>query len=177
MKALTRKNYAFSTLIFFALIISSLLLLTGCLMKNEPSLDQPFLITVTNPDIQEKNDGSYLFLNVEIMNRTENDYSDVQYSIKFNEEISPYIASRVIEFKSDLFNVTTPEKALANKSSPLLVVGFNHNWSLGLTEESNLKEYANYNLEQLAENLNTVTVLIEWNNGKQELIQNVSVRN
>lgn len=177
MKNINKVRFNPSTLILITIIVLSLHFLPGCQKKNALSFDQPFLITVSNPEIQEEDGVKYLFLSVEIMNKTENDYHDVHYTLSLNKEITPFIGSQIIDFKSDQFTVTTPERASANKLPTLLVIGFKHNWSMAITEESDLKEYTNYNLEQLTENLKTVTVLVEWNNGKQEYVQNVSILN
>jgi len=163
MKSNYKGHLIHPNLILLILILTLFLLLPGCQKKNVLSLDQPFLITVSNPEIQEEDGVKYLFLSVEIMNKTENDYHDVHYTLSLNKEITPFIGSQIIDFKSDQFTVTTPEKASANKLPTLLVIGFKHNWSMAITEESDLKEYTGKrgNLEPLTRSVRATSARVE----------------
>lgn len=174
----------------FTLIIAILILLNfnACTSKHNNDIvteNNPFEIKVSIAKIinekqkvfenekliETDNIDSRLVLSVQIHNLTDQELKKVWYELKLNNEAKPFIASQIINFKSDKKDVTSKKNALDNQTKPqnnkLLIWGYKHEWGMLLTPEKELKEYHNLTSDQLLDYLKFIEVKVHWKNGEQ----------
>lgn len=173
--------YAISlTILLLAGVLASKLLLPN--HANSSDHKDPFLIHVNSVkidnetptetdqlnDTTESKISKYLVINLSIENIYDEEYRDVQYSMKLNHEVKPFIASGIISFESDRFWVTPKSIAAESRNTlPLKVSGFDHNWNLLLTSEADLEDYHDKTLSELLDHLKSLEVQVKWSGGMQ----------
>lgn len=122
-----------------------------------------------------------LVIKVSIENKTDNDYKNVEYYLRLNEEVKPYIASGIIEFPQEKMDVVSQKKfnelkekgKLNSMESPVLW-GFEHEWNMSLTTEEYLKNYFNLSPNDFKNALKSITVTIHWDKGEQ--VENIPIQ-
>lgn len=134
-----------------------------------------------NSEVAVKNINYYLSICVTIENKTKNDFQNVSFKLILNKEVSPFIASHILEYDSEKMNVTSEKKAEASvleKSDELLIYGFSHTWDMLLTTEGDLREYYdNLSVEEISDYLQSIQVDISWDGGSQSKTIDLSLRN
>ncbi|MGN9165394.1 hypothetical protein ACTNDY_09000 [Tissierellaceae bacterium HCP3S3_D8] len=119
--------------------------------------------------IEKSGEDSRLIIKVSILNTTNQEFKNVYYEFELNPDIEPFIASQVLKFTSDKFYVTTVQQAAADSKSEILKVsGFEHNWNMLLTPNTELIEYYNRKPDDIYDALKTITIKIKWDGGEQE---------
>lgn len=148
--------------------------------------DQPFEISVDEVKVIRKQQQIFqdnnliqtdeyenrLLITVSINNITELELKKVWFELQLNSEVEPYIASKILKFKSDKMDITSHEKALEAdlKDKPQdkpIVWAFSHEWNMTLTTEDDLDTYYGLSPEGLAEELKSITVKVTWKGGSQ----------
>ena len=116
----------------------------------------------------------HLVLKVSIENNTDQDYKNVEYYIGLNEEVKPYVASGIIEFHQEKMDVLSKGKINELKEKGELysgetpaICGFEHEWNIPLTNEVYLKNHFKLSPDGLENALQSMTVMIRWDGGKQ----------
>ena len=157
----------------------------------QKSIMNPFQIEISEPHIiqeakQHFNDGKLvtdsgteqrLQFTISILNTSEYDFSETWFEASLNDEVKPFIASQVISYRSDKFDVTSEAKAdLVNNKNNLKITGFNHNWSLLLTTPDDLADYNGMTPDEIVNALRSIHVQIHWDSGTQEQDIPISVQ-
>lgn len=164
-------------------VVMAACMLIACTPNSNPvETVQPFEISVTEVKVisnqqqmiqdnnltQSDQIKNRLVVSVSINNVTDMEFKKVWYELQLNSEVKPYIASQIIEFTSDKMNITTHEKSLASSLNDKTAVwGFSHDWNMSLTSEDDLNSYHGLSPEELAEELKSITVQVNWSGGKQ----------
>lgn len=162
-------------LIYCVIILAFTVVLMGLCFNNrfyKHTINNPFNIRVTELRIYDDysseesttKDGKRLPITVDIENKTEERFKDVSYVLELNPEVKPYIACGELRFESDKMDVYTKKEA---KETEAYVWGFEHEWGTLLTTEEDLEEYSSTEQKKIVENLNELTVYVEWRGGKQ----------
>ncbi len=183
--------------IVLAAVFAAMIIINVC-MKNfdksrdleqsvfDVNIEEAYILTqdLDVDDVADTVEGlDHLVLKVSIENNTDQDYKNVEYYIGLNEEVKPYIASGIIEFHQEKMDVVSKGKINELKEKGELysgetpaICGFEHEWNIPLTNEVYLKNHFKLSPDGLEDALQSMTVMIRWDGGKQTEIVPVHLK-
>ena len=175
---------------FLGIAVLSVLLLAVVFVlypiPKPPVLDTetPFLISVSEPRIFEQPGKQFegdtlvptgklerrLEFTVSISNTVDADFQNVWFQETLNPEVQPFLADKLLTWKTETMPVSTIENVQKPNADSRLCTGFEHTWSILLTTAEDLAAYDHKTPDEIADALQSVTVEVCWKGGGQKQI-------